>query len=197
MRRWIQKMNEFLGDNLGIKIIRSWRHSTKFAKNYFKDKKIIAIEVGSYKGINAKSILNNLHISKLYLVDPWEEYEDYLASEGDKNQKHLNKIFNECKNRLKQYKCVHYVKDYSDGALNKLPSADFIYIDGNHEYEYIKGDLENYYKKLNNGGIIAGHDVYWRKDIPVFSAVREFVEKNSLVLRVSGEDWWIIRGEKA
>jgi predicted O-methyltransferase YrrM len=35
---------------------------------------------------------------------------------------------------------------------------DAIFIDGNHSYEYVKKDLENYYPKVKKGGIIALHD---------------------------------------
>ena len=35
---------------------------------------------------------------------------------------------------------------------------DVVFIDGNHSYEYVKKDLENYYPKVKDGGIIALHD---------------------------------------
>ena len=37
-------------------------------------------------------------------------------------------------------------------------SFDAVFIDGNHSYEYVKQDLENYSKKVKSGGIIALHD---------------------------------------
>ncbi len=36
---------------------------------------------------------------------------------------------------------------------------DAVFIDGNHSYEYVKKDLENYWHKVRVGGIIAMHDV--------------------------------------
>ena len=35
---------------------------------------------------------------------------------------------------------------------------DVVFIDGNHSYEYVKKDLENYYPKVKDGGIVALHD---------------------------------------
>ena len=35
---------------------------------------------------------------------------------------------------------------------------DFIYIDGDHSYKGAKSDLINYFPKVRQGGIIAGHD---------------------------------------
>ena len=37
-------------------------------------------------------------------------------------------------------------------------SIDFIYIDGNHQYDFVKKDLEDYVPKVKVGGVIAGHD---------------------------------------
>lgn len=37
-------------------------------------------------------------------------------------------------------------------------SLDYVYIDGNHAYDYVKLDLETWYPKLKKGGILAGHD---------------------------------------
>ena len=36
---------------------------------------------------------------------------------------------------------------------------DAVFIDGNHSYEYVKKDLENYLPKVKAGGIVAMHDV--------------------------------------
>ena len=192
-----KKVNEFLIDKFELTLRESTRHSTVFAKEYFKNKEIIAIEIGSYKGFNAKSILRNLNVKKIYLIDPWEEYEEYKNSEKNKNQKHLSLALKKCKKRLRKFsKKIEYIKNFSERVVNIVPEADFIYIDGNHEYPYVKRDIENYYKKLRDGGIIAGHDINWRGDTPVMFAVREFCDNNRLRFRVSGEDWWIVKEDK-
>ena len=43
-------------------------------------------------------------------------------------------------------------------------SFDAVFIDGNHSYEYVKKDLENYSKKVKKGGIIAMHDANFEGD---------------------------------
>lgn len=43
-------------------------------------------------------------------------------------------------------------------------SFDAVFIDGNHSYEYVKQDLENYSKKVKKGGIIAMHDANFEGD---------------------------------
>lgn len=43
-------------------------------------------------------------------------------------------------------------------------SFDAVFIDGNHSYEYVKQDLENYYKKVKKGGVVAMHDANFEGD---------------------------------
>jgi predicted O-methyltransferase YrrM len=37
---------------------------------------------------------------------------------------------------------------------------DCAFIDGNHSYEYVKKDYDNYYPLVKSGGIIAFHDAF-------------------------------------
>ncbi len=60
---------------------------------------------------------------------------------------------------------------FRDGEL------DFVYIDGNHRYEFVKADLETYARKVRPGGFLAGDDYgvagWW--DDGVTRAVDEFL----------------------
>ena len=59
---------------------------------------------------------------------------------------------------------------------------DAVFIDGNHSYEYVKKDLENYWPKVKPGGIVALHDVNFEGER--YGSPR--------VLRESGLDWKFI-----
>jgi predicted O-methyltransferase YrrM len=63
---------------------------------------------------------------------------------------------------------------------------DAVFIDGNHSYDYVKKDLENYYPKVKNGGIIALHDAN-------FEGERYGTPR---VLRESDYDWNFISHSK-
>ncbi len=84
---------------------------------------------------------------------------------------------------------VFFIKKFSDDAVNDIPKdMDFIYIDGNHDWEYVKSDIENYFKKVRIGGILAGHDI----NIPdVLKAVIEFTNKHKLKFVIMKDDWVI------
>jgi hypothetical protein len=65
--------------------------------------------------------------------------------------------------------------------------------DGNHHYEYVKSDIENYYPLLTEWGIIAGDDVNW---IGVAQAVTEFAIENEVQphFEKADSDWFFIKG---
>lgn len=172
-----------------IKIMRP-RASIKLMKSMHK-KNIIAIEIGTYKGENAKDILKNLDIKKLYCVDPYAEYDDYEHDGACNGISRAEKIAH---NNLKMFgNKVLWIKDYSSAAADYFnnESVDFIYIDGNHEYSYVKEDIEKYYPKLKNGGIMAGHDIEgWPG---VVKAVSEFCVNNNINFNIKLPDWIIIK----
>ena len=54
--------------------------------------------------------------------------------------------------------------------VDKLGKYDLIFIDANHEYEYVKKDFENFKSFLEKGGVIGFHDV----DCPDFRGINKF-----------------------
>ena len=75
---------------------------------------------------------------------------------------------------------------YSTGVLEKFPNEyfDWIYIDGNHLYEYVKKDLELSFQKVKSGGYIAGDDYtdggWWEGGVK--KAVDEFSNNQAIRL---------------
>jgi len=163
------------------------RESIKFIKKHFKNKdSLIGAEIGVYTGGNAKSILKTLNVAKLYLIDPYADYQDYSGVTFNRAKKKA------IKNIRKFSKKVKFIEKFSNEALNDIPQLDFIYIDGNHKYDYVKQDIENYWEKIKAGGIITGHD-FNKTCLGVIKAVTEFCIKNNLKLYVENKDWWFIK----
>lgn len=44
--------------------------------------------------------------------------------------------------------------------VKKFGEFDCVFIDGNHSYEFVKKDYENYSKLIKTGGVIAFHDAF-------------------------------------
>jgi hypothetical protein len=78
-------------------------------------------------------------------------------------------------------------------SASNLPSnLDFVYIDGNHDYEYIKKDLQFYYGKVRDSGLLGGHD-FSNEWAGVTKAVTEFAVNTGRRLFVEKYDWWFIK----
>jgi len=72
--------------------------------------------------------------------------------------------------------------------------VDFVYIDGNHLYKYVKEDIKNYWKILKKRGVLSGHDFNsYEHHQDIIKAVVEFTLKNKLKFYVESPDWWIIK----
>ena len=166
------------------------RDAIKFIEAKEKNKELIGAEIGVYKAKHAKGILKLLNMKKLYLIDHYDDYNEY----ADYPKETLNKAFNEAKKRMKKFKDKHqFIRKNSSDVIGDVPNnLDFVYIDGNHSYEYVKQDIENYWKKIKINGVLSGHDIVIED---VLKAVLEFVTKNNLKLQVGERDWWIVKLE--
>ena len=129
------------------------RPMTLFLK---KNKNLTGVEIGTYKGKNAKHMLETLDIKKLYLVDPYIPFTTEVESyKLDKD------TLKKAKARLKQFTNKEFVIKTSREAINKIPNdLDFVYIDGDHNYEAVKQDIKLWYPKIKNGGVLGGHDCW-------------------------------------
>lgn len=161
---------------------------------------LVGVEIGVYRGDNAFFILTNLSIKKLFLIDPYLEYQGFKGNVGwtKAHQSDFNKHFMLAKRKLKQFKHrIKFIKEKSEDAVSNVPeNLDFVYIDGNHEYEFVKRDIELYYPKLKRGGILGGDN--FESIFPgVARAVLEFTDKYSLKIHGARSDasyeWWVIK----
>ena len=164
------------------------------AKEHFAGKQgLIGIEIGVAQADNSLSILKELAVDKLFLIDPYIPYEfdgriwdasaDYVIAHA----------------KLAEYPQVAWLRKTSESANREFQNeeaVDFVYIDGNHSYESVKRDITLYYPLIKNNGLIGGHD-YTPLYESVMRAVNEFAEQTELDLHSVLPDWWfIVRHEK-
>ena len=184
----MKKLKQIRGkilQKLNIKIIKLRPRSTVlFAKEHFKGKYIVAIEIGVCQGTHSKQILDNLNINHLFLIDPYIQYLGYTDYDN------LSKDLTICKKKLRKYKNKSFIFKYSDFAVDDVPKADYIYIDGNHTYKFVKEDIKNYYPKVNDGGILAGDD-FQIEDVR--RAVLEFCNKVNKIPIIKNNEWIIVK----
>lgn len=159
-------------------------------------KELVGVEIGVLNGENAKNILETLDIKKLYLVDPYVVYPEYL----DIRTPVFSTIKKRADENLEKFKDkIDWKIMRSADATHLIPdNLDFVYIDGNHSYTFCLQDIKDYWPKIKKGGIIGGHDYYnMSKAREVKKAVDEFAAENKLkVYSAVGNglcDWWIIK----
>ena len=132
--------------------------------NDYKDKPIKYLEIGAFYGANILSVANSYGLhddSKLYAVDPWEDYNEYPEYKGEQS-KIYNAFINNIEKSGKKNKIV-INRGYSNNEVPKFEDEffDIIYIDGNHEPEFVLEDAVLCFRKLKKGGIMIFDDYGW------------------------------------
>ena len=193
---WLHRILDMVTFKLGMYELSGlyrMRPMIKFIKEHYGNE-LTGVEIGTYEGYNAYCMMLNLPIKKLYLVDPYLFYEEYYEDSYKMSQHSFDVIFKNARNLLKDYKNkVEFIRLLSHEAKNKIPKAlDFVYIDGNHAYEFVMQDIKDYYPKLRKGGVIGGHD-FDGNYIGVVRAAIEFTDENNLELYTSEGDWWTVK----
>ncbi len=116
----------------------------------------VGVEVGVERAWFAKTICKLNPKTKLFCIDPWQFYKGYREHVS---QERLDEFYAESKQRMAGFNC-EIIRGFSLDVVNQFEdnSLDFVYIDANHEYEYVKKDIEAWYNKVKVGGILSGHD---------------------------------------
>ena len=129
------------------------------------------VEIGVFKGGFSKEILNAWN-GKLYMIDVWrglgDEYED-MSNHNNHTEAYFETMKNISGFEERGIMIRSLSKDCVDLFENE--SLDFVYIDANHAYDFIKEDMNLWFPKLKKGGIFSGHDyidIDWYND-PYFS----------------------------
>lgn len=172
-----------------------------------------ACEVGVAWGEYSWQILASIpSIKKLYLVDLWKHQEKNYVDYSNVSDDHFKWWFNKAKEYVSKWSDkVEFLIGYSNEMCNKIPdnSLDWVYIDARHDYLGCKEDIESYWPKLKNNGIMSGHDYLESYEVTgseadwsicydgsintgaVKGAVDEFARNNNLQVLVSyKEDNW-------
>jgi len=184
----IKKIYESLVKFTRIRLTKDYpRPSTVRAMKLFGKRPTTAIEIGIDRGYNARDILERLNISKIYLIDPYESYKGYgrTKSQVSISEKIAKKNLSKYKNK------IIWIKNYSDNAVKKIKGkVDFVYVDGNHSYDYVLNDLRNYWPLVKKGGLLAGHDINFDE---VSRAICNFIKERDIYFTADKKDWWIVK----
>jgi glycosyltransferase involved in cell wall biosynthesis len=116
-------------------------------------------EIGVFEGEFSKELFSVLEPRKLHLIDLFTGN----ACSGDKDGNNgkwvnLDDVFQNLMTHFPSNVIMYKGPSYNVLEGFEDDSLDMIYIDGDHEYEGVRKDLEMAHKKVKSGGWIMGHD---------------------------------------
>lgn len=128
------------------------------------NKPITYLEIGTFYGANILSVADSYASHKdsiLHCIDPWEDYADYSEYKGQQSSIYNTFVANIEKSNKKDNIVIHH--GYSHQLLSTFDDNmfDIIYIDGNHEPEYVLEDAVLSFRKLKKDGILIFDDYGW------------------------------------
>ena len=137
-------------------------------QKYLSVKNPVILEIGVHKGDFSEELLRKFNPKKLLLVDPWIAYNDLIYQKSwygntlHSNQNIQDQYFLDVNKRFEkdilENKIELHRKTSDEFFLGNKSIFDLIYIDGNHLFEFVKKDVENSLKFINNDGLIVLDD---------------------------------------
>ena len=116
------------------------------------------VEVGTFHGASAYAAAENAEI--IYTIDVY----DWKP-----------KVWHNTDNiRFKKMTAVDFIAGEVFYPLNL--GIDILFIDGSHEFDYVRKDIESLEPYVKKGGIIMFHD-YKKGSTGVYDAVNEYLER--------------------
>jgi hypothetical protein len=167
------------GDSLPFK---SWSHSTRredLVQLFAKFGYLTGAEIGVAEGRFSRFLCQTIPGLKLLCVDPWMAYDRCTQELCDAR-------YSRALVHLQKYNAT-IIRKTSLDAAREIPdeSLDFVYIDGDHRFDYVMQDIIEWSKKVRKAGIVSGHDFYHFYKAGVIPAVEAYVRAHNI------SNWYI------
>lgn len=143
----------------------------------------VCAEIGVWRGEFSRRILELTRPDRLHLIDPWlfqPSYPDRMyGGQVARSPQDMEEIYERVVRQLGSHPSVTIHRTTSAAAADQFEDEyfDWIYIDGNHDFAWVLGDLRRYAPKVKPGGLITGDDWNWGEadGFPIRRAVRTFL----------------------
>lgn len=133
----------------------------------------VGAEIGVAEGHYSLALCESIPGLELYCVDLWDTY--YRGTAKLKDKAAQDEALELAHDKLDPYNVefirkpsMDAVREFADGVL------DFVYIDGDHSFDYVMSDLIFWSRIVRSGGIVAGHDAYRFRGAGVVDAVSAY-----------------------
>jgi hypothetical protein len=143
-------------------------------------------EIGVADGQNSLTLCRSIPNLELLCVDPWQVYLGNPRAHDNQEE-----MFRLAQKRLSPFRTVFVRAMSMDAARDVVDnSLDFVYIDGNHCFDFVMQDLIEWSKKVRAGGIVSGHDYYRFRWAGVVDAVDAYVKAHQI------HEWFVTDEKK-
>jgi hypothetical protein len=166
----------------------------------------VGAEIGVAEGAFAAAILEAAEPRELHLIDPWSNVESgsgllqggtMLEDVKDAIERGVemgapppnamgDSMLAKVAGRFEGDPRVRLHRQYSYKAAAGFEEGyfDFVYIDGNHNYEFVLRDLQDFASRLKPGGLLFGHDFFEnafarKENYGVVEAVLAFLKRSN------------------
>lgn len=159
-------------------------------------------EIGVWRGHNAAELLQAFPQLFLYCVDRYQPLSRREAKADFRMAVFPQEDFDNAKEealKLTDFaigRHEFWIMDSVEASRRMLDETlDFVFLDGCHDYENVKTDLDAWTLKLRNGGIFCGHDYGGQGDRRGRFGVKRAVDEWALlreatISRAPGNIWW-------
>jgi hypothetical protein len=166
----------------------------------------VSAEIGVWKGDFSAQMLEIVKPRKLHLIDPWllHNSDEYARAKYgrpmSKSQERMDEVHQSVLDRFAApieagVVEVHRASSEDAAAAFEDGYFDWVYVDGNHTYDFVKRDLKLYFEKIKSGGLLGGDDYRsagWWKD-GVTRAVDDFVRSGRCELVLTKAEQFLLR----
>ncbi|MCG8600669.1 MAG: class I SAM-dependent methyltransferase [Verrucomicrobiales bacterium] len=139
----------------------------------------VGMEIGVWEGDFSQQLLDHFQPKRLYLVDPWQHDSRYPERRyGIAGAEAMEQRYQRVQYRFRHHSEVVIVRKTSGEIWTEIEALDWVYVDGNHSFEYVLAYLKGAHSRLRPGGILAGDDCHLPPDDRwpgVFQAVMAFL----------------------
>ena len=114
------------------------------------------VEIGSYLGRSTRALLDHTP-GIVYAIDDWKGPRDVYMDKEERNSLY-ERFCSNVQDHINSRKCHVIRTDHKDIQFYK---TNMVFLDGSHEYEDVKRDIEFWKPKILPDGLLCGHDADW------------------------------------
>lgn len=121
----------------------------------------IVVEIGSYQGRSTRALAENVKVC-VFAVDDWnglrtiDEVWWEAQTPQDERKTLYERFIANTHDLIDKGKLIPVRANHA--SVPDLPLADMVFIDGSHDYDSVKRDIEIWLPRLKAKGVLCGHD---------------------------------------